>query len=435
MAEGDWLRLSGELVRGHNVASRQSEHYPQGTIEMQAPFFRERGLDVSDYFSGTLNISIAPKTFRIRKAQWHFSAVSWTSKHPAENFSFSPCRVVVSGMSYDGLIYYPHPETKARHHQNDSVIEVLAPFIDGVRYGDRVEVDVLRAEIDVDSTHQGGVMRTQAERGAAFRKLHEGDTAFVIPNPWDIGTARMLAGLGFQALATTSAGFAYSLGQRDNTVPRERVMAHVADIASATDLPVSADLEHGFADDPDSVAETIRLGAAAGLVGGSIEDSTGRRDEPVYALDLAVDRIRAAVEAARTLPFTFTLTARAENHIVGRPDLKDTIRRLQAYQEAGADVLYAPGLVTREDISAVVSSVDRPVNVLMGLPGFQLALSELSEIGVKRISLGSGLTRVAFDAVIRVAREIVEHGTFTYGNEGVSTREIASLFDKALSKN
>jgi 2-methylisocitrate lyase-like PEP mutase family enzyme len=212
----------------------------------------------------------------------------------------------------------------------------------------------------------GESMRTQAEKGLVFSALHHGQSAFVIPNPWDIGTARVLAGLGFHALATTSAGFAYAIGQRDNAPGREAVMAHAAEICSATDLPVSADLENGFGDDPEAVAETIRLGASAGLVGGSIEDSTGRRENPVYELSHAVERVRAAAEARASLPFTFTVTARAENHIVGLPDLKDTIRRLQAFQEAGADVLYAPGLVTREEIAAVVSSLDRPVNVLAG---------------------------------------------------------------------
>src|SRR6266852_9034579 len=180
-------------------------------------------------------------------------------------------------------------------------------------------------------------MRTQAEKGSAFRELHERDTAFIIPNPYDIGTARLLAHLGFEALATTSAGYAFSVGQRDNTIGRDEMMAHVAAIASATDLPVSADLENGFGDDPETVGETIRQGAAAGLVGGSIEDSTERRDDPIYELERAVERVRAAAEVSRSLPFTFTLTARAENYLYERRDLNDTITRLQAYQEAGAD--------------------------------------------------------------------------------------------------
>src|SRR5437762_8322405 len=248
-------------------------------------------------------------------------------------------------------------------------------------------------------------MRTQEEKGIIFRALHQRDRAFIIPNPWDIGTARLLAHLGFQALATTSAGYAFSIGQRDNTVGRDKIMAHVRDIAGATDLPVSADLENGFGDEPETAAETIRLGAAAGLVGGSIEDSTTRRDDPIYELEHAAERVRAAAEAAHALPFPFTLTARAENYLFGRRDLNDTIKRLQAYQEAGADVLYAPGLARKEDIAAIVSSLDRPVNVLMGLGGVRvrLTLGELSEIGVKRVSVGSVLSRVSLSAFLRAA--------------------------------
>lgn len=274
-----------------------------------------------------------------------------------------------------------------------------------------------------------GVMRTQAEKGTVFRALHEREAAFIIPNPWDIGTARILKRLGFEALATTSAGFAFSIGQRDNTVGRERMMQHASEIVSATNLPVSADLENGFGDEPETVAETIRLAAAAGLVGASIEDSTTRRDDPIYTRERAVERIRAAAETARSLPFTFTLTARAENYLFGRRDLEDTIARLQAYQEAGADVLYAPGLASREDIAAVVSSLERPVNVLMGLAGVKLSLAELSEIGVKRVSVGSVLSRVAMGAFLRAAREMQEAGTFTFGEDAVSFRDISAMFD------
>ncbi len=271
-------------------------------------------------------------------------------------------------------------------------------------------------------------MQTQERKGSAFRKLHERDNAFIIPNPWDIGTSRLLAHLGFEALATTSAGYAFSVGQRDNTINRDEMMAHVRAIASATDLPVSADLENGFGDQPETVAETIRLAAATGLVGGSIEDSTNRPGEPIYEYELATERIRAAVEAARALDFPFTLTARAENYLVGRRDLKDTIKRLQAYQEAGADVLYAPGLVSRDDIAAVVSSVDRPVNVVMGLQGVQLSLAELSEIGVKRVSVGSALSRAALGAFLRAAREMREQGTFDFSDEAVSYRDLSAMF-------
>lgn len=271
-------------------------------------------------------------------------------------------------------------------------------------------------------------MRSQAEKGAAFRELHQRDRAFIIPNPWDVGTARVLARLGFEALATTSAGFAFSIGQRDNTVGRERMIAHVSDIVAATDLPVSADLENGFGDDPESAAETIALGAAAGLVGGSIEDSDGRRENPIYELELAADRVRAAADVAHSLPFPFTLTARAENYLFGRRDLNDTIKRLQAYQEAGADVLYAPGLATKDDIAAVVRSLDRPVNILMGLAGVRTSVAELSAIGVKRISVGSVLSRVALSAFIRAAEEMRDNGTFTFGDDVISFRDISAMF-------
>ena len=273
-------------------------------------------------------------------------------------------------------------------------------------------------------------MRIQAEKAVAFRALHERKNAFIIPNPWDIGTARLLAYLGFEALATTSAGCAFALGQRDNTVGREKSIAHSTEIVSATDLPVSADLENGFGDDPETVAETILMAAAAGLAGCSIEDATGQAANPIYEFDFAVARIQAAVDAARSLNFPFTLTARAENFLWGRPDLGDTIRRLQAYQEAGADVLYAPGLLTKDDIAAVVKSVDRPVNVVMGLKGLQLSLAELSQIGVRRISVGSALSRAAFGAFLRAAREMRERGTFSFSDDAVSYSEINTMFSK-----
>jgi 2-methylisocitrate lyase-like PEP mutase family enzyme len=271
-------------------------------------------------------------------------------------------------------------------------------------------------------------MSTQAEKGKVFRALHERDTAFIIPNPWDAGTARLLAHLGFEALATTSAGYAFSVGQRDNTIGRDEMMAHVAKIASAMDLPVSADLENGFGDSPEIVAETIRLAAASGLAGCSIEDMSREAGTPIYEHEHAVERIRAAVETARSLPFPFTLTARAENYLVGKRDLKDTINRLQAYQTAGANVLYAPGLSNKEEIAAVVSSVDRPVNVVMGLQGVQLTHAELSAIGVKRISVGSALSRSALGAFLRAAREMREHGTFTFAADAVSYRDISAMF-------
>lgn len=271
-------------------------------------------------------------------------------------------------------------------------------------------------------------MATQMEKAKTFRELHHQSEAFVIPNPWDAGTAVLLASMGFKALATTSAGYAFSIGVRDSAVGRERMIAHVAAISAATDLPVSADLENGFGDEPRAAAETISMAAKAGAVGGSIEDATGRTDDPLYEIPLAAERVRAAVEAARSCGFPFTLTARAENFIVGRPDLKDTIRRLQAYQEAGADVLYAPGLRTREDIAAVVSSVDRPVNVLMGFPGESLSVAELSAMGAKRISVGSLLSRVALSAFLRASREIQEKGTFGFADEAISYAEFNGMF-------
>jgi 2-methylisocitrate lyase-like PEP mutase family enzyme len=270
---------------------------------------------------------------------------------------------------------------------------------------------------------------TQAEKGRLFRALHERGTAFIIPNPYDVGTAHLLAHLGFEALATTSAGYAFTLGKPDGGLTREQVLAGASSIASATNLPVSADLENGFGDAPQVAAETIRLVAAAGVVGGSIEDSTGRSGSPIYELELAVERVRAAVAAARALSFPFTLTARAENYLHGRGDINDTIKRLQAYQEAGADVLYAPGLTTKDDIATVVSSVDRPVNVLVGFSGINLNLTELSALGVKRISVGSGLCRAALGGFLRAASEMRESGTFNFAAEAVgSISELSKNF-------
>ncbi len=276
-------------------------------------------------------------------------------------------------------------------------------------------------------------MLTQAEKSAAFYALHARKGAFIIPNPWDAGTARLLAQLGFEALATTSAGYAFSMGKPDGTIGRDETLAHAAALVSATDLPVSADLENGFGDTPEDAAETIRLAAEAGLAGGSIEDVSGHGNSAPYEIEHSTDRIRAAAEAVRKLPFRFTLTARAENFLVGRPDLNDTIARLQAFQEAGADVLYAPGLRTKDDIAALVRSVDRPVNVIMGLQGVQLSLADLSAIGVKRISVGSALARAALGAFLRAAREMREAGTFQFADAAVSYAEITKLFETANS--
>jgi len=254
---------------------------------------------------------------------------------------------------------------------------------------------------------------TQFERGAAFRLLHERPGAFVIPNPWDAGTAQVLAGLGFEALATTSSGLAFTLGRRDaeGAVTREQALTSAGAIAAATSLPVSADLENGFGDDPETVAETIRMAAAIGLVGGSIEDATTRSDEPIYPQSQAVERVAAAAEAAHSLPFPFLLTARAENYLYGRRDLDDTIRRLQAYEAAGADVLYAPGLRAIEDVQAICAAVSRPVNVLAGA-GFTVA--QLAEAGVRRVSLGGALSRAALSAFLRAAREVRQEGSFGF---------------------
>ena len=271
-------------------------------------------------------------------------------------------------------------------------------------------------------------MRTQKEKGEDFRFLHQRGTAFIMPNPWDAGTARMLAHMGFEALATTSAGLAFSLGQKDGTVGGERTLANASAIAGATDLPVSGDLENGFGNSPERAAETIRMAAEAGLVGGSIEDATGRPEEPIYPIEHAIERIQAAAEAAHALPFPFTLTARAENYLYGREDLKDTIHRLRTYQEAGADVLYAPGLGTKEEIAAVVSSVDRPVNVLMGFGGMDFSIEELSEMGVRRVSVGGALCRMALGAFMGAAREMKERGTFRFTKRAASTQKIVAMF-------
>jgi len=273
-------------------------------------------------------------------------------------------------------------------------------------------------------------MQTQAEKAEAFRALHHRDHAFIIPNPWDVGTARLLETLGFEALATTSAGFAFSIGTPDGAVGREQMLAHAAQIAAATDLPVSADLENCYADDPGGAADTVRLAAKAGLAGCSVEDVPEGRGRGPYELSLAAERVRAAAEAAHSMPFPFTLTARAENFIVGRPDLRDTIARLQSFQEVGAVVLYAPGLKTREEIVAVVRSVDRPVNVIMGLQGVQLNLDELSEMGVKRISVGSALSRAALSTFYRAALEMKEHKTFTFAEDALKVRELNAMFEK-----
>lgn len=266
------------------------------------------------------------------------------------------------------------------------------------------------------------------KKAQAFRDRHHQGEGFVIPNPWDAGTARLLAQAGFEALATTSAGQAWSRGLPDGAVSREQVLAHLMEIAAATELPVSADLENGFGDAPEEAARTIRLAAEAGVVGGSIEDSTGRPDDPQYDIAFAAERVRAAVEAARSLPMPFTLTARAENFFIGREDLADTIARLQAYQEAGADVLYAPGLRRAEDIATVLREVDRPLNVLAGFGGLALSAPELFAMGVRRVSVGGALARAALGGFLRAAREMREQGSFGFLREAASGAEINGAF-------
>ncbi len=277
-------------------------------------------------------------------------------------------------------------------------------------------------------------MRSQAEKGEIFRALHLRDGAFIIPNPWDIGTARLLAKTGFEALATTSVGYAFSVGRQDHGISRDEMIAHATALAAATDLPLSADLENGFGDDTATVAETIRMAADAGLAGCSIEDSTNRSGDPIYAFDLAVDRIRAAVDSVRALSFPFMLTARSENYLHGVRDLKDTIKRLQAFQEAGANVLYAPGMTNMQDIATLIKSVDLPVNVLAGMQGVHFDMAELSRIGAKRVSVGGALTRIALGAFLRAAREMKEHGTFTFVDEPISSRDISDMLGDTSSQ-
>jgi 2-methylisocitrate lyase-like PEP mutase family enzyme len=269
---------------------------------------------------------------------------------------------------------------------------------------------------------------TQKEKAERFKALHEREGAFIIPNPWDAGSARLLAGLGFEALATTSAGFANSLGHLDGEVTRDEVIKHCRDLCAATELPVSADLENCFADDPEGAAETILLGARAGLVGGSIEDYSGDPSNPIYEFSLAVERVHAAAEAARSLGFPFMLTARAENLLRGRPDLDDTIRRLQAFEAAGADVLYAPALTTLDEVRLLTSAVSKPLNVLAPmLKGVTVA--QLAEAGVRRISLGGALARAALTALLRAGTEMREQGSFGWGADLAST---ADLFTRAV---
>jgi 2-methylisocitrate lyase-like PEP mutase family enzyme len=263
-----------------------------------------------------------------------------------------------------------------------------------------------------------------------FKALHQRDAAFVIPNPWDAGSARILTSLGFEALATTSAGYAFSKGKRDSfaSLKRGEILDNAAEIVGATDLPVSADLEDGFGAAPEICAETIRLASAIGLVGGSIEDATGNPARPIYDLSQAVERVQAAAEAARKLPFL--LTARAENFLWERPDLDDTIKRLQAFSAAGADVLYAPGLPDIDAIRTVCTAVDKPVNVVMGLKGPRYSVAELSAAGVRRVSVGGSFARAALGALLRAAEEVKSSGTFTYAADAMPAATLSQLMSQ-----
>jgi 2-methylisocitrate lyase-like PEP mutase family enzyme len=273
-------------------------------------------------------------------------------------------------------------------------------------------------------------MATYAEKSAAFRALHARPGAFVIPNPWDAGTARLLAGIGFEALATTSLGLANTLGRADGTgaVSRDEVLANCRAIAGATDLPVNADLENCYADEPEAAAGMIRLAAEAGVVGGSIEDATGDPLHPIYDFELAVERVHAAADMARSLPTRFMLTARAENFLHGRRDLDDTIRRLRAFEAAGADVLYAPGLRDLASIRTATAAVGKPVNVVMSAADPSITVAQLAEAGVKRISVGGALSRLALAAFLKGAREMKEQGSFTYMRDTVPSAELRQAF-------
>lgn len=265
---------------------------------------------------------------------------------------------------------------------------------------------------------------TQTDKALRFQALHRGPGAFVMPNPWDGGSACLLAGLGFQALATSSGAAAGTLGRRDGAISRDEALALAQAIVRATDLPVSADLENGFGDAPEAVAETIRLAAAAGLVGGSIEDYSGVADRPLYDIGHATERIAAAAEAARSLAFPFTLTARAENHLRGNPDLDDTIRRLQAYERAGADVLFAPALPDLDAVRTVCAALAKPVSFMVAIRGRSFTVAELEAAGVRRISLATSLYRAAMSGLAAAAREVRENGTFGYLDGCLTTPEM-----------
>ncbi|HEY3857632.1 MAG TPA: isocitrate lyase/phosphoenolpyruvate mutase family protein [Verrucomicrobiae bacterium] len=271
---------------------------------------------------------------------------------------------------------------------------------------------------------------TQNEKALRFRELHRRAEVLLIPNPWDAGSARILAGLGFEALATSSAAAANVLGRCDGKMSRDESLANAREIVNATDLPVAGDLEHGFGESPATAAETIRLAAEIGLVGGSIEDARADREKPIYDLTLATERVTAAVEAAGGLPFPFMLAARAENYVRGNPNLDDTIKRLVAYEKAGADVLFAPGLPDLASVRAVCEAVSKPVNFAVSSRGKSFTVAELVQAGVKRISFAASFYRAAMTGLIDAAREAREQGTFTYINHAVLTPELNKYFQK-----
>lgn len=269
---------------------------------------------------------------------------------------------------------------------------------------------------------------TQNEKAVRFRELHSGPT-FILPNPWDVGSARILAGLGFQALATSSAASASAIGRRDGGLTRDEALAHARSVVNATELPVSADLEKGFGDAPEVVAETIRLAAGVGLVGCTIEDSTGNPGSPLYDFDLAVERITAAVESARALPFPFVLTARAHNLMYGAANLDETIRRLQAFEKVGADVLFAPGLPDLAAVRTVCAALSKPFNFMAGIKGKSFSVDDLAAAGVKRISLATSLYRAAMTGFLGAIAEVRDTGKFSFLDHCVTTPELNKLME------
>lgn len=275
---------------------------------------------------------------------------------------------------------------------------------------------------------QRSIQTTQLDKAIKFKELHQKGSCFFIPNPWDCGTTKILTDLGFQALASTGAGLAFSKGLPDNGISREVLMEHLSEICKSTHLPVTADLESGFGDSPDTVAETIRIAYLTGIVGGSIEDSSKVSQSPIYDFQLSVERIKAAVEVKNSFEIPFSLTARAENYFVGIPDLSDTIKRLQAYEDAGADILFAPGIKTKDEITTILKETSKPLNILMGVQGMTMGFQELKDLGVTRISLGGSLARYAIASLYKAANELLSKGTATYNNEAISGKQLNELF-------